>query len=114
MTLGVGDEQLWIFLLFWAISVVIATVFLLLDKLCKKYIWVVVADVMFCSMAFCLFFACNLHFNNGAFRIFPLFAMALGFKTAHICFARPLDKVVNKLYNLFTNKKVDKNGKDIL
>ncbi len=112
--LGKGIEQLQIFATFWALATVAGTVYLFVNGFVKTQLARVVADSIFSIAAVPLFLMANLHFNNGEFRLFVFVALALGVATSYFCFCSTLDKLSTKLYNLFTNKKVDNNGKTIL
>ncbi len=114
MTLGVGVAQFCVFLLFWACSVVVSTAYLFGEKLCKTMVATVIFDVIFSVGAILFFIYLNIQTNNGECRLFLFLAIALGIVTSYFCFARPLDKLSNKVYNLFTTGKVDKNGSNIL
>ena len=114
MTLGKGIEQLQVFATFWAFSTLATAVYLFANGFVKSQIARVICDVIFSLLVVPLFLTANLHLNNGEFRLYLFLAMALGVITSCICFGRILDKLANKLYNLFTTKKVDNNGKDFL
>ena len=74
----------------------------------------VIFDTIFSIAMVPCFLKANIHFNNGEFRLFVFVALALGVATSYFCFRSTLDKLSTKLYNLFTTKKVDNNGKAIL
>ncbi|MBO5866431.1 MAG: hypothetical protein J6Q55_00055 [Clostridia bacterium] len=114
MTLGKGIEQLQVFATFWAISLLATVVYLFVNGFVKNQLARVICDTIVSFGAILLFFWANLRFNNGEFRLFVFVAVAFGIATSCICFRRTLDKVTNKLYNLFTKPKVDNNGKDFL
>ncbi len=114
MTLGVGIEQLQVFATFWALTTLAVVVYLFVNSLMKTHLSKVIFDVIFSLAIVPSFLLANLHFNNGEWRLFVFFALFLGVVTSRICFGRTLDKLANKLYNLFTTSKVDNNGKDIL
>lgn len=112
--LGKGIEQLYLFSTFWAFSTIVTVVYLFVLGFLKTQLSKVIFDVIFSLAIVPLFLMANLHLNNGEFRLFVLFALFLGVLTSCICFRPTLDKLSNKLYNLFTKQKVDDNGKGIL
>ena len=114
MTLGKGIEQLQIFSTFWALATVATVVYLFVNGFAKTQLARIIVDAIFSLFAVPAFLLANVHFNNGEFRLFVFFAVALGVATSYICFRSTLDKLSAKLYNLFTTKKVDNNGKTIL
>ena len=114
MTLGKGIEQLQVFATFWAFSCIATAVYLFANGMLKTQLCKVIFDVIFSLATVPSFLYANLHFNNGEFRLFVFLAVAFGAITTYICFRSTLDKLSAKLYNLFTNKKVDNNGKTIL
>ena len=114
MTLGKGIEQLQIFATFWALATVATVVYLFVNGFAKTQLARIIVDLIFSLFAVPAFLIANVHFNNGEFRLFVFLAVALGVTTSYICFRSTLDKLPAKLYNLFTTKKVDNNGKTIL
>lgn len=112
--LGKGIEQLYLFGTFWAFSTIATVVYLFALGFLKTQLSKVIFDVIFSLAVVPLFLMANLHLNNGEFRLFVLFALTIGALTSCICFRSTLDKLSNKLYNLFTKQKVDNNGKGIL
>ena len=114
MTLGKGIEQLQVFGTFWALATVATVVYLFANGFAKTQLARVILDAIFSLFAVPAFLIANVHFNNGEFRLFVFFAVALGIATSYICFRSTLDKLSAKLYNLFTTKKLDNDGKTIL
>ena len=114
MTLGKGIEQLQVFATFWAFSTIATAVYLFVNGFVKTQLARVVLDVIVSVAMVPCFLKANIHFNNGEFRLFVFVALALGVATSYFCFRSTLDKLSTKLYNLFTTKKVDNNGKAIL
>jgi hypothetical protein len=114
LTLGKGIEQLYVFGAFWAFATIATAVYLFAQGVVKTQLSKVIFDVIFSLAIVPLFLIANLHLNNGEFRLFVLFALVVGVLTSCICFRPTLDKLSNKLYNLFTKQKVDNNGKGIL
>ena len=114
MILGKGIEQLQIFATFWAFSTIATAVYLFVNGFVKTQLARVIFDTIFSIAIVPAFWGANVHFNNGEFRLFVFLAVALGIATSYFCFCSTLDKLSAKLYNLFTTKKVDNNGKAIL
>ena len=114
MTLGKGIEQLQVFATFWALACICAVVYLFVNAFVKSQLATAICDTIFSIFAIPTFLWANLHFNNGEFRLFVSVAVVLGIATSCFCFSKSLDKLANKLYNLFTKPKVDNNGKDFL
>lgn len=112
--LGKGIEQLYLFATFWAFGCVFTVTYLFVLSLLKTQLAKVIFDVIFSVVTVPVFLIANLRLNNGEFRFFVPFAVMLGVVTSCICFRRTVDKLSNKLYNLFTKHKVDNNGKTIL
>ncbi len=112
--LGKGIEQLYLFATFWAFGCVFTVTYLFVLSLLKTQLAKVIFDVIFSVVTVPVFLIANLHLNNGEFRLFLPLAVIFGVATSCICFRRTVDKLSNKLYNLFTKQKVDNNGKTIL
>ncbi len=112
--LGKGIEQLYLFATFGAFGCICTVVYLFVLSLAKTQLAKVIFDTIFSTLIVPLFLLANLHLNNGEFRLFVPFAVLFGVAISCICFRRTVDKLSNKLYNLFTKRKVDNNGKIVL
>ena len=92
--LGVGKEQLYVFLLFVALGVVVGVGYLIGYKLTKGRLAAALFDGIYCTAsAFALFFL-NLTANN--------VGLAVGVALSCAICSKPLDKPLGRLYNRLT------------
>ncbi len=101
-------------LAFVALGVLCSAVYIVALGFAKSKVAVVVLDVVSALLLVATVWATNLFVNNGQFRLFVVVAFAIGVQLNVTISKRTLDKLSKALYNLFTNKGVDKNGKDFL
>ena len=100
--LGVGKEQLYVFLLFVALGVVVGVGYLIGYKLTKGRLAAALFDGIYCTAsAFALFFL-NLTANNGQARLHVFVGLAVGVALSCAICSKPLDKPLGRLYNRLT------------
>lgn len=100
--LGVGKEQLYVFLLFVALGVVVGVGYLIGYKLTKGRLAAALFDGIYCTAsAFALFFL-NLTANNGQARLHVFVGLAIGVALSCAICSKPLDKPLGRLYNRLT------------
>ena len=113
--LGAGAEQIYIFAVFFVLGVGFSAFYMFFLGLTKTKLAAIIFDSLFGVGAIYAIWKVNLDINNGEFRAFLFVALALGCVTAYLTCKRMLDKLSAMLYNLFTEKLVDKaDGKNIL
>ena len=113
--LGAGAEQIYVFAVFFALGVGISAFYMFFLGLTKSKLAAIIFDSLFGAAAIYVTWKVNLEVNNGEFRAFLFVAIAAGCVTAYLTCKRTLDKLSAMLYNLFTEKLVDKtDGKNIL
>ena len=113
--LGAGAEQLYVFAVFFVHGVGISAFYMFFLGLTRTKLAAVIFDSLFGAAAIYLTWKLNLEVNNGEFRAFLFVAIAVGCAVTYLTCKRTLDKLSSLLYNLFTEKLVDKSdGKSIL
>ncbi len=106
--LGEGIEQLYVFVVFVALGIVLTSVYVFFMAFTRAKLAAVIFDCVFGAVSLWLLWITNLNVNNGEFRFFVFLGVAVG---AVICIATCktlLDKASQALYNLFTAKLEDK------
>ena len=113
--LGVGIEQLYVFVVFGVLGVGIASVYIFGAGLFRGRLAGTIFDCIWGAVSLWLVWSVNLSVNNGQCRLFVFIALALGAVIAFFTCKRMLDKASALLYNLFTTKLVDKSdGSNLL
>ena len=100
--LGVGKEQLYVFLLFVALGVVVGVVYLIGYKLTKGRLAAALFDGIYCIGCAVVLFFVNLVRNNGQARLHVFVGLAVGVALSWLICAKPLDKPLGRLYNRLT------------
>lgn len=106
--LGEGIQQLYVFLAFWALGVILTVLYLFVVGLLKGRVLTLLFDVCYGVFAVYSVWKLNLQCNNGNFRFFVFVALLLGAIIVSLTCKTTLDKLSCALYNLFTSKKVGK------
>ena len=113
--LGEGIEQLYVFVVFVVLGVVLAAVYVFCLGLFRSRLAGAICDCMWGAASLWLVWRTNLAVNNGECRLFVFIALAIGALIAYVTCKRMLDKASALLYNLFTTKLVDKaDGSNLL
>ena len=113
--LGVGIEQLYVFVVFAVLGVALAAVYIFGVGLFRGRVAGAIFDCVWGGVALWLVWRVNLDVNNGQCRLYLFIALLVGALVAYITCKSMLDKASALLYNLFTTKLVDKtDGSDLL
>ena len=113
--LGEGIEQLYVFVVFVVLGIVLAAVYIFGLGLFRSKLAGVIFDCLWGAASLWLVWRTNLSFNNGQCRLYIFIALALGAAIAYFTCKSTLDKASGLLYNLYTTKMVDaSDGTDIL
>ena len=112
--LGEGLEQLCVFAVFVVLGVGFCAIYIFFAGLTKSRLAGVIFDSIFGAVAIYVVWKTNLEVNNGECRLFIFIGLVLGSVISFVTCKRTLDKLSAMLYNLFTTKLVDKDGKTIL
>ena len=112
--LGEGLEQLRVFAVFVVLGVGFCAVYIFFAGLIKSRLAGIIFDSIFGAVAIYVIWKTNLEVNNGECRLFIFIGLAFGSVISFVTCKRTLDKLSAMLYNLFTTKLVDKDGKTIL
>ena len=105
--LGVGIEQLRVFVVFAVLGVGLAAAYLFGLGLFRGRLFGTIFDCVWGAVAVWLTWQTNLSVNNGQCRLYVFVALALGATVAYFTCKSLLDKASGMLYNLFTTKLVD-------
>lgn len=115
MTLGEGIEQLYVFVVFFAVGLFLAAIYLFALGLFKSKLSGFIFDAFFSAGALLLLWKCNLEVNNGEFRLFVFIGLFFGIAACYLTCKTLLDNASKALYNFFTTKLAEKdNGTHIL
>ncbi|MCH5160225.1 MAG: hypothetical protein J1F66_05230 [Clostridiales bacterium] len=113
--LGEGIEQLYVFVVFVVLAVLLAAVYIFGLGLFRSRLAGTIFDCLWGVVSLWLVWRTNLSVNNGQCRLYLFIALAAGAVIAYFTCKSTLDKASALLYNLFTTKLVDKSdGSDIL
>ena len=113
--LGEGIEQLYVFVVFVVIGVVLAAAYTFGVGLFRSRLAGTIFDCIWGAVSLWLVWRVNLGVNNGQCRLFLFVALFVGAVIAYITCKSMLDKASALLYNLFTTKLMDNSdGSDIL
>ena len=99
--LGVGIQQLQVFVVFAVLGLALGAVYLFGMGLFRSRLAIIIFDSIFGSLAIYAVFTTNLYINNGEFRLFTFVALAFGCVLAVFTCKTLLDKASSALYNLF-------------
>ena len=109
--LGAGAEQIYVFAVFFVLGVGFCAFYLFFCGLTKSKLAAIIFDSLFGAGAIYALWKVNLEINNGEWRAFIFVALAIGCITTYFTCKMALDKASGMLYNLFTDKLVDKNDR---
>ena len=112
--LGEGIEQLCVFAVFSVLGVGLTAIYIFGVGLTKTKLAAIIFDSVFGAAAIYVIWKVNLEVNNGECRAFLFVGLIAGVAITFVTCKRTLDKLSAMLYNLFTTKQVDDDGKTIL
>ena len=84
MTLGEGIEQLYVFVVFFAVGLFLAAIYLFALGLFKSKLSGFIFDAFFSAGALLLLWKCNLEVNNGEFRLFVFIGLFFGIAACYL------------------------------